>query len=300
MINRSNLLIFVGLFFGLSFNGNAKTIKLKAQSERRTDVRVKLPRKFEKKEKWPLLISLHGYGGNSLIQKYYIRLGHYENQFGYVYTAPNGIKNNEGKRFWNASEFCCNFDPQIVDDVSYIKNLIHRITTSPEIGRIDLSQIYLIGYSNGAFLASKIACESDLPIAGIVTISGTGDLRGKDQQLFLKDKIECSHNRPIKVLHIHGTEDETIRYQGFDNGKTAHVSAIDHVTRWANHNGCKGSLEKKPEVFNASNFVKGKETERYAFEDCEAKVEHYKIKGGAHFAVFKKKFTKSILEFLLK
>ncbi len=300
MTKKTMHMLLLALLYCYSINSPAKTITLEAQSKLRSDVKVKLPRSFKEREKWPLIISLHGYGGNSFIQKYYIRLGHFENKFGYIFAAPNGIKNKEGKRFWDASEFCCNFDPQEVDDVTYIRNLIHRISTSPEIGRIDLNQIFLVGYSNGAFLASKIACESDLPIAGIVTVSGTSDLRDENQELLPADEMECIHNRPIKVLHIHGTQDETIRYDGFDNGKTAHVSALDQVSRWANHNGCKGSLIKTSETLNALNFIKGRETDRFVYTECEEKVEHFRINDGAHFAVFKKKFTKAILEFLFE
>lgn len=113
--------IFLILCLSLSFYSKARTVKIKSQSDLRPDVKVKLPRTFKNRDKWPLIISLHGYGGNSLIQQQYVRLGLFENKVGYVFAVPNGIKNKEGKRFWNASRFCCNFDPQEVDDVAYIK-----------------------------------------------------------------------------------------------------------------------------------------------------------------------------------
>lgn len=291
-------LFIVGSTLLFSISLSAKTVVLKAESPLRKDVKVKLPRGFHKKEKWPLIISLHGYGGNSQIQNYYIRLGRYNNQFGFVFAAPNGIKNEEGKQFWNASNFCCDFDDTEIDDVSYVEKLIGRIASSPEVGKIDLSRVYLIGYSNGAFLTSKIACESELPIAGIVTISGTSDLRGDNQELLDPTSLNCSHSRSLKVLHIHGTDDETIRYNGFDNGKTAHVSAEDQINKWAIHNNCDEEMIKSSRKINASNFIRGKDTEEYFFKGCRAPVKHLKILEGVHFAIFKKKFTKEILSFL--
>jgi polyhydroxybutyrate depolymerase len=291
-------LFFLGTSLLLSLSLSAKTVRLKAESPLRKDVKVKLPRGFHKKEKWPLIISLHGYGGNSFIQNYYIRLGRYKNKFGFVFAAPDGIKNEEDKQFWNASNFCCDFDDTQINDVAYVENLIDRIANSPEVGRIDLSKIYLIGYSNGAFLTSKIACESDLPIAGIVTISGTSDLRGDNQELLNPTLLDCSHSRSLKVLHIHGTDDETIRYGGYDNGKTAHVSAEDQIKKWAIHNNCNEKMIKTSRTLNASNFLKGKDTEEYSFNGCRAPVKHFKILEGVHFAIFKKKFTKEILNFL--
>jgi len=284
----------------ITFKPLAKTVTLPATQEGRSEVKVHLPRGFKKQHKWPLIISMHGFGGSSLIQNYYVRLGAYNNKFGYVYAAPNGLKNKDGKGFWNASEFCCDFENTGVDDVDYIKVLIEKISESPEIGRIDMERIFLIGYSNGAFLASKIACSNEVNIAGLVTISGTSDLRDKNSQLLELDKTLCEHNRPIAMLHVHGSNDETIPYKGKDNGKTGSVSALSQVARWADQNGCQGELVTLDKKLNASNFIRGKETDHFSMKDCLAPVEHFKINEGAHFGVFKRKFTKAMLHFLFK
>jgi poly(3-hydroxybutyrate) depolymerase len=62
----------------------AKSVTLKAEVSGRTDVKVHLPRGFKKQEKWPLIISMHGFGGNANIQKYYVRLRAFNNKFGFV------------------------------------------------------------------------------------------------------------------------------------------------------------------------------------------------------------------------
>jgi len=49
-------------------------------------------------------------------------------------------------RFWNASEACCNFDNNSVDDVAYLQSLISEIQKSYPI---DPKRVYLIGHSNG-------------------------------------------------------------------------------------------------------------------------------------------------------
>lgn len=278
----------------------SKSVKLPPIQKRRSEVKVHLPRGFKKQAKWPLIISLHGYGGSSLLQKYYVRLGVYDNKYGFVYAAPNGLKDNEGKGFWNASHFCCDFDETQVDDVAYIKSVIDQIASSKEIGRIDMNQVFLVGYSNGAFLASKIACSEEVNIAGIVTISGTSDLRGDDSQLLALERSLCEHKRAIPMLHVHGTDDETIPYEGKDNGVEGSVSALTQVARWADQNECKGSLLKLDRQLNATNLVRGKETEYFAMQDCLAPVEHFKINGGGHSGLLKRKFTKAMLEFLFR
>jgi len=291
-------LLITSLLFSLNIMG--KTVKLKAKYSGRKDVKVYLPKTFEKQEKWPLIISMHGYGGSSLIQNYYVRLNKFKNKFGYVFAAPNGLKDSAGKGYWNATNFCCDFEKKKIDDVAYIKGLIDEIKNSNEIGRIDPEKIYLIGYSNGAFLASKIACSNSVKVAGMVNISGTSDLRNSEGELLAVDIQTCEHERAVPFLHVHGTADETIKYEGTDNGKTGHVGAIDHIKRWANQNGCRGEFTKKPSKLNASNFIKGKDTDHFVVTDCLAPVEHYRINEGVHFGIFKKSFTKNILEFLFR
>jgi polyhydroxybutyrate depolymerase len=278
----------------------SKTVKLKSKFIDRSDLKVNLPKSFKKKDKWPLIISMHGYGGSSQIQNYYVRLKSFQNEYGFVFASPNGLKNSEGKTYWNASNFCCDFEEKNIDDVAYIKSIIEEISNSSAIGRIDTSRIYLIGYSNGAFLASKIACSSEVKVAGVVSISGTSDLRDENGELIAASEFNCGHNRPIPTLHIHGTLDKTISYDGKDNGNTGHVGALDHIKRWSIQNGCTGKLTKSSTPLNASNFLKGKETDHFKMTKCEAPVEHFRINEGPHFGIFKKSFTKKILNFLFR
>ncbi|MBH48197.1 MAG: hypothetical protein CME71_08510 [Halobacteriovorax sp.] len=287
--------------FALLFSTSlwAKSISLEFSTHNRKAVKVQLPKKFDQRSNWPLIISLHGYGGSSLLQNYYVRLNSFQNDFGYVYATPEGLKDSKGKGYWNAGEFCCDFDQSDVNDIEFIKVLIDRIKSSENIGRINPKKVYLIGYSNGAFLASKIACSNSIDIAGIVTISGTSDLRDSNGELLDEAELNCEHQRAIPVLHVHGDEDTTITYNGFDNGRTAHVGARAQLRRWGLHNGCDDELTPVASPFNATNFVKGKETQHFEMKNCLAPVEHFKVHGGVHFGIYKKSFTKRILKFLL-
>jgi len=263
----------------------AKIVTLKTDIVGRKDLKVYLPNNFKKQEKWPLIISLHGYGGSSALQNFYVRLNHFKNKYGYVFTAPNGLINSEGKAFWNASNFCCDFEKTNTDEVEYINSIIEEIKNSSMIGRIDPDKIFLVGYSNGAFLASKLACSSKIKVSGLVTLSGTGDIN---------TGLNCEHARAIPVLHIHGTDDETIPY----NGTSGHIGALEHLDLWAMQNGCHGSLINSNSRINFSNFKIGRETDHFSYTDCLAPVEHYRINGGGHFGIYKKKLTRRILNFL--
>lgn len=41
-------------------------------------------------------------------------------RFGFLYAFPDGTENSMGKRFWNATEVCCDREGSGVDDVAYL------------------------------------------------------------------------------------------------------------------------------------------------------------------------------------
>ncbi|MBT5093359.1 MAG: hypothetical protein HOM21_03905, partial [Halobacteriovoraceae bacterium] len=258
----------------LLFSGgiSAKTVKLNSLNPARKAAKLFLPRAYKKQEKWPLIISMHGYGGSGALQKFYIRLKHFQNQRGFMLLIPNGLEDPKGKGHWNASEYCCDFWKKGVDDVGYIKSLIDRIRNDPKLGRLDEDRIFVLGYSNGGFMAKKIACGNEIKVAGIVSISGTSDLRDASGELIAPEQNFCQHQRAIPILHIHGTEDQTIKYGGFDNQKTGHLGALEYLKRWGQQNQCRGGMLKSRKKVNATNFRKGKETEHFVMQECLAPV----------------------------
>ena len=81
-----------------------------------------------------------------------------------IYLTPNGIKNSVGMRFWKATDACCDFLKAGQDDSSYVRSLIDELSS---ILRIDQNRIYAVGFSNGGFLAHKIACDHSEKIAAL-------------------------------------------------------------------------------------------------------------------------------------
>ena len=55
----------------------------------------------------PLIVSLHGYGGNSAVQSMYLPLHRRVNADGFALLLPNGTRDSEGNRFWNPTDQCC-------------------------------------------------------------------------------------------------------------------------------------------------------------------------------------------------
>jgi len=108
----------------------------------------------------------------------------------------------EGKRFWNATDACCNLDrKEGIDDVAYVSQIIDDVTARYNV---DPKRIYLVGHSNGAFMSHRFACEMGSRVAAIVTLAG----------MQWNDPAKCPGGSPVSVLHVHGDADDTILYAG--------------------------------------------------------------------------------------
>ena len=55
----------------------------------------------------PLIVSLHGFGGNSYFQSAFVPLHERVNSRGFGLLLPNGSPDAEGSQFWNPTDECC-------------------------------------------------------------------------------------------------------------------------------------------------------------------------------------------------
>lgn len=150
-------------------------------------------------EPLPLIIALHGYGSNVWKQSQYLGLIQRINVDRFLLLMPNGSRDEEGKRFWNATEFCCDFGDSNVDDVGYLRSLLDEASQSVEIG-----PIYGVGHSNGGFMSFRLACDGVPGLTGIVSLAGTT----------FADEQRCAEAGPVSILQIHGDADDVILYEG--------------------------------------------------------------------------------------
>lgn len=152
---------------------------------------------------YPLIVFLHGFTSNAAQSDRYLGISARRDELGFAVLLPDGTPDSQGRRFWNATPECCDFDRLGVDDVQYLRGIIDE---SLRLLPINPSRVLLIGHSNGAFMSFRMACEVPERLFGIVTIAG----------LSFKDQTLCRAPAPINILHIHGTLDETVPYAGSD------------------------------------------------------------------------------------
>ena len=96
--------------------------------------------------------------------------------------------------------------------------------------------MYFFGYSNGSFMSHHMACKGLPGLRAVASLAGTS---------YVEDS-SCEGAPPVSVLHIHGTADDVILFEGDeteqdpnDGGERAfYAGEQEMVTRWSRRAGC--------------------------------------------------------------
>jgi polyhydroxybutyrate depolymerase len=232
------------------------------------------PLGWDRKTPAPLVVFLHGYGSSGAAHARALGLEAFADAHGFVLATPDGTIDSRGKRFWNATDACCDFDRTGVDDVRYIASILD------ELGRrlpIDPKRVYVAGHSNGGFLAHRLACDLAPRVAAAVSLAGAG----------WKDASRCAPSEPVSVLEIHGDADDVVRIDGgrvFDQPVAEYPSALDTIAGWARRDACSGALATDGKRIDFDATRPGADTLETPYSGCPAGVgvELWTIKGGSH------------------
>lgn len=247
----------------------------------------------------PLVILLHGFEHSGAgLENDYVHILPMAEEYGFAYCYPDGTKNSNAHRFWNATGACCNFHHSDVDDVGYLKGLID---TAKEQVNIDPRRVFLIGYSNGAFMAHRMAIEHSQVVAGVACLAGT-----------VSEGDSVNPQEPVNVLQVHGTEDEVIFYGGGitylnDGGGSVYradvpfVGAEEVVAAWGAANGCTDWVKDAARSLDLSYGLGFPDTIVARFSDHPANgvVELWSIQGGKHYPEPRPEMWRLMIEWLL-
>jgi polyhydroxybutyrate depolymerase len=249
--------------------------------------RLYVPESYDPAERHPLVVLLHGYTSSGAEAALYFNLTAESDRRGFLYAMPDGTVDADGERFWNATETCCDFRDTGVDDAGYLRRLIDAVVDSYPV---DTARVYLLGHSNGGFMAYRMACDHASVIAAVVSLAGAAT----------SDASQCAPERPVGVLQIHGTADTTIPYDGGAIFGNPFPSAAATVEMWRRHNGCGDQAGSAPSL-DLDSRVPGPETTVTTYAaGCRdgTRVELWSIADGSHVPPPTADFTPTIMDFL--
>lgn len=231
----------------------------------------------------PLLVLLHGYSASGLVQDLYFGMRPFADAQGILYAYPDGTPDSGGKRFWNATPACCDFEHRGIDDVAYLDAVIGDMSARYNVDR---KRVYLAGHSNGGFMAYRLACERAARIAAIVSLAGAMD----------KDASRCQPSEPVAVLQVHGDQDGSVPYGGGPNEPSARESVAD----WAKRDGCSDRTDTSSPPLDLDKGIPGPETTAEKWTGCHpgGAAELWTIHGGTHIPNLQPTWAATIYGFL--
>ncbi len=253
----------------------------------RGPVTVRVPASYDPAVPMPLFLVLHPFSGSGPQVLGYLDLDQLSEQFGFAYLAPNGTVNNQGLRFWNATNACCDFFNSNVDDSSYLRALIDE--TKIQLN-IDPTRVHVGGHSNGGFMSYRMSCDHSEVFASMVSLAGATR----------NSANACSPEEPVSVLQIHGTKDGTISYGGGNIGGAIYPGAVASVEQWANFGGCDLTWTAGAQLDLDSSIAGAESTVRQYQSGCSAggSAELWSIIDGAHTPSLSASFSAEVVGWL--
>ena len=137
---------------------------------------------------------------------------------------------------------------------------------------IDHDRIYVLGSSNGGYMAYRLACDLAYRITSFTSVAGN---------MFLDDDgFDClDQGRDTPILHIHGTEDPINSYYPGGNSvdllDDQYLTIIESIEFWSNYH-------QYDEI--EIDTILGDVSIRYTYSSdlATSNFEHIKVVGGGH------------------
>lgn len=217
---------------------------------------VYLPQSYTQGQELPLVLALHGLTQTGAGIMEFSGFNDVADTGNFIVVYPDGIANAWNVGFAGGSTS---------DDVGFLSALIDVLHTQYNI---DLNRVYSTGFSNGGFMSYRLACELGDRIAAIAPVSGT---------MTAASLVACSPSRPMPVLHIHGTSDFVVSYNG-GFGNTSVQQVLDF---WNGFNNCPAT----PVIVNLPDLVaEGSTVQRHTWSPCDedVKMALLKVINGGH------------------
>ena len=260
-------------------------------------ITVHVPSRYHEGSPAPLLVLLHGHSSDAAAVDDYFHLQPVLDERGLLYVVPNGTTDRAGDRFWNATDACCDFYGSGVDDSGYLRDVIHQ---AQDRYSVDPRRIFVVGHSNGGFMAYRMACDHSDTVAAIVSVAGA----------MYDDARKCSATHPVSVLQVHGSGDSVVPYQGGAINGIKVPSARTTVRDWATFDGCTLSpadagrfdVATDADTPSRSSPLPGAETRVLTFhQNCKAgsEVQLWTVEGAGHAPSFAAGFARKLVDFLL-
>jgi polyhydroxybutyrate depolymerase len=233
----------------------------------------------------PMLILLHGYGGDANDVDTYYGFSALAESAGFLGVLPNGVMDSSGYRSWHVSPV-----HSAPWDVEYLRGVMTDVQSKYTV---DPLRIYVMGFSQGAHMAHRLGCEVASTVAAFASHAGQ----------VKKEPQYCAPTEAVSALEIHGTYDATIGYDGDvqnDPPDPTIPSAHETIGVWGRNDVCTGPIAKTGARLDLVKDLAGDETYVEAYGGCPAGigVELWTMEEGIHRPDITSTFLSQVYRFL--
>ena len=219
---------------------------------------ILVPDSYRDGERVPLVLEFHGTGATPESQTELSGFPALAKEQGFLLVAPVARyqRVQDQRLTWNVD-----LHDDAVDDVAFIDALLDRVSAQYAV---DPARIYAVGFSGGARMSSRLACDLSDRIAAISAVAG------------LRFPEDCQPSRPVPVIAFHGRKDVINHYEHQPNSPDYwRMGVEDALTGWIGNNGCNA----RPKVERLGN-----NDARLAYVDCRqgANVTFYRSELANH------------------
>ncbi len=210
--------------------------------------------------KAPLMVMLHYNGGNGEAMAYLTEVQELVRDYGIWVALPDVADGN-----WHDDPS----DTSSIDDVGFLTQLIDdSVARYP----VDAKRVSMTGFSDGAMMTLRYACDRPQKIAAAAAVSG----------VMLKTLVSVCGSPALAtpMALINGTADTIVKYT--PSKYAIALSAPDSAKHWARINGCP-SAPKTTQLPNLST-TDGTTVKLDAWLGCATgnAVEFYTVTNGGH------------------
>lgn len=229
-----------------------------------------IPSSYDPNIPMPLVIALHMRNSDGSTHAYITDLNTVAEREGFIAVYPNALD-----RYWNFAYDLGmpGFEDLEQNDVRFIVSLVDDLKRDLNI---DHERVYLTGVSNGGFMTLRTACEASDVFAAFAIVGASSFFRMTDV---------CQGQPPVPLLHMHGTDDIDVIWDGVLNESgdvpfQQWYSVPENIAYWVEHNSC----DPTPIITQLPAQSSETSVEIHEYTGCanNSEVIFYQINGGGH------------------
>lgn len=210
---------------------------------------VQIPTDYKTDKKPPLVLALHGAGGNGVGVLDKNGWAAKADKEGFVAVAPDGLPAlprlpadfRTNPPLWNSGQLRTRSPRAAIDDVAFIRQLLDELK---EKVPYDTDRVFCTGHSNGGGMTFRLATELSDRFTAIGTVAGMLAVENPQP------------GKPLPTLYILGTKDPLMPIDGGEVklpwGSRKNPPVAEPLATWAKAIGC----ETEPKTISDSDGVK--------------------------------------------